>query len=137
MRRPAPVLTAMAAPFWEAAASGVLVAPKCLVCGRRHWEPEAACPHCGGEWAWAPSPGEGTLYSYSVVHRPAAPDMEVPYVLALVDLDDGWTMKSNLVDVGQTAVAIGMRVKVRFVETEDHLVLPLFSPAPPAGGGGH
>ena len=130
MARPRPVLTAMMRPFWEAARRGQLIAPECVACQRRHWEPEAVCPHCGQNWEWQDSPGLATLYSFSVIYRGATPEFEVPYVLALVDLDDGWTMRTNLTGVDEDAIDIGMRLQVRFYQLDEEIWLPLFEPAP-------
>lgn len=116
------------APFWQAAREGRLVAPECTSCRRRHWGPEAACPYCGATWVWQPSPGRGALYSFSVVYRGATPEFEVPYVLALVDLDDGWTMKTNMPDLSEDDLYIGMRVQVQFCPIDDEFTLPLFAP---------
>lgn len=120
----------MTAPFWDSARRGTLLVPECESCGRRHWDPEAACPYCGGAWRWETSPGTGNVYSFTVVSRGASPDFEVPYVLALVDLDDGWTIKTNLVDVAEADIAIGMRVRVAFQPLDDEITLPFFAPDP-------
>ncbi len=120
----------MTAPFWEAAQKGVLTVPECGTCRRRHWDPEPVCPYCSGAWHWSTSPGTGVLYSFSVVSRGATPEFDVPYVLALVDLDDGWTFKTNLVDVDHGGICIGMRLQVVFRTVDDRFALPFFAPAP-------
>ena len=120
----------MTAPFWEAARNGVLAVPECGTCRRRHWDPEPVCPYCSGAWHWSTSPGTGVLYSFSVVRRGATPAFDVPYVLALVDLDDGWTFKTNLVDVDHDAIRIGMRLRVVFHEVDEQLTFPFFAPYP-------
>ena len=82
------------------------------------------------EWSWEPSPGTGSLYAFTEVHRPPSPDIPVPYVVAIVDLDDGWTMLTNLVDCEAADLRSGQRVRVRFAATTGGAVLPCFTPAP-------
>jgi uncharacterized protein len=128
--RPHPQITPLTEPFWTACRAGRLTVPECARCGRRFFTPEVACTHCTSfDWQWAESPGTGEVYTYTVVHRAAGPGFEVPYVLAAVDLDDGWTMMTHIVDCDPGAVAIGDRVAVRFVTVSDRLTLPCFRPA--------
>lgn len=103
---------------------------ECDACGRRFFTPEVACIHCGSTaWHWATSPGRGTVYTFTLVHRPPGPGFDVPFVLAAVDLDDGWTMMTNIVDCPPEAVVIGMRVAIRFVTATEEISLPCFAPA--------
>jgi uncharacterized OB-fold protein len=79
------------APFFAAAAEGVLRIPRCDACTRFVWYPESPCPHCGAAtFTWTATSGTGTLFSWAVVRRaflPAFAEM-VPFVTALVALDD-------------------------------------------------
>jgi uncharacterized OB-fold protein len=75
-----------------------------------------------------PSPGTGTLYSFTEVHRPPSPDVDLPYVLAIVDLDDGWTMLTNVVDYTSGELRCGQRVRVHFLDIGNGAVLPCFAP---------
>jgi uncharacterized OB-fold protein len=85
-------------PFWEACARGELVVQQCRSCSTRFFTPLPACPACRSlEWSWEPSPGTGTLYAFTEVHRAPSPDIAVPYVIGIVDLDDGWTMMTTIV----------------------------------------
>jgi uncharacterized OB-fold protein len=126
--RPLPVVDAVTAPYWEAAALGRLLVAECDACARRHAPPEALCPYCRSSWHWATSPGVGEVYSFTVVTRAASPDFDTPYVLALVDLDDGWTMTTNIVGCDPGAVTIGMPVVVEFLRQDDSISLPCFTP---------
>jgi uncharacterized OB-fold protein len=93
-------------PFWEAVADGRLLVPECTACGRRFFKPEPLCTHCGSAgWLWVPSPGTGAVYSVSVVHQPVNNDHEVPFALAIVDLDDDWTMLTHIVGCARTRCA--------------------------------
>ncbi len=121
--------TELTAPFWEGCAESRLMVPGCKACGRRWFVPEVWCPHCGShDWRWTQSPGLGTVYSFSTVHRAMTPDLAAPYVLITVDLDDGWTMMSRLVNISTDSVPIGMRVRVAFVAGPDGRMLPCFEP---------
>jgi uncharacterized OB-fold protein len=96
---PAPV-TSETAPFWDAAADGRLVLPRCDACQRLIWYPREFCPHCGSTAVtWAQLSGRGRIYSVSVVRRAPHPDFAdaVPYSLALVDLDEGARVMTNVV----------------------------------------
>jgi uncharacterized OB-fold protein len=121
--------TELTVPFWEACAESRLTVPECTACGRRWFVPEIWCPHCGSrDWEWTESPGLGSVYSFSTVYRGMTPDLAVPYVLIIVDLDDGWTMMSRLVNTGTDPVHIGMRVRPVYVAGPDERMLPCFEP---------
>ena len=123
---PAPIVDAFTAPFWQAAAEGVLMIRRCKPCGEAHWYPRPFCPHCGSEHTdWVPAGGGGTIYSYTVT-RKAGP---VPYVLAYVTLDEGVTMLTHLVDAAIESLHIGQRVKVTFRAAEGGGAVPAFTPA--------
>jgi uncharacterized OB-fold protein len=109
-----PVPDAVTQPFWEGVAEGVLRVQRCVACGRNVFYPRAVCPFCtASDLEWVEASGAGVVHSFTVVHR-APPDYrdEVPYVVALVDLDEGVRMMSRLVDVEPGAVAVGMPVEV-------------------------
>ncbi|HET6971874.1 MAG TPA: Zn-ribbon domain-containing OB-fold protein [Phenylobacterium sp.] len=117
-------------PFWDAAKEGRLVFQRCGACGKPFFRPEVACPHCFSQsWAWEESAGRGTLYSFSVSHRPPTPAFTAPFIFASVDLDEGWSMFSNLVGLGVDDPRIGMALQVSFHRLSEELTLPLFRPA--------
>ena len=123
-------------PFWDAAARHVLVRQQCNSCDTSFFTPQIACPKCHSEdWQWATSSGRGTIYSVTRVYKAPVPDFPVPYALAIVSLDEGWTMLSNVVNWPVEKVAIGMRVKLVFQRTWEGLEVPEFEPdATPAKG---
>ena len=129
---PTPTLPAMSAltrPFWDAAAQGRLLLPRCNACGRHFFAPEVACTHCFAlDWQWVEASGRGTLYSHTVVHRPPAPGFVVPLVLAVVDLDEGPAMLSNLVGCAAEDIRIGMALRVGFEQVAADVHLPRFRP---------
>jgi uncharacterized protein len=91
-----------------------LVARECRSCGALFLDRRNACASCGGlEFAARPLSGDGTLRAFTIVHR-ATPDVAVPYVSAIVDLDGGGVVKANLVGVEPVPgkVTLGMRVRL-------------------------
>lgn len=129
MRMPLPVPSEISQPFWVGCNNHELLVQQCSGCGKRFFTPAAICPHCTDErLTWVKSPGIGTLYSFTIVHRPASPEIATPYVLATVDLDDGWTMLTRIVDCDPDLVRCDMRVSVRFLSVADNVTLPCFKP---------
>jgi uncharacterized OB-fold protein len=125
-----PAMTPLTQPFWNAAAEGRLVLPRCRACGRHFFRPEVACTHCfATDWQWQPASGRGSLYSYSVVHRAPTPGFVVPLVLAVVELAEGPSMFSNLVGCVEADIRIGMALRVRFEQVAAAVWLPRFEPA--------
>jgi uncharacterized OB-fold protein len=113
-----PIVDPFTAPWWAACAERRLLVRRCASCGRAHFYPRPACPHCwSADVDWVEAGGHGTLYSFSVVREndlPAYRDA-VPYVVALVDLDEGARMMTTLVDSDPAAVRVGAAVEVVFV----------------------
>jgi uncharacterized OB-fold protein len=126
-QRPRPAVTALTAPFWAAARDGELVRPVCGECGSSFFTPQIACPRCLSEdWIYEPSSGRGDVYSSTVVHRAPLPGFEPPYRIAIIDLEEGWSMLSNIVPAGEQPIPIGTPVEVAFVVVDDALTLPAF-----------
>jgi uncharacterized protein len=115
--------------FWDAAAEHRLVAQRCGSCGALRHPPRPMCPHCSSlQFGALELSGRGTLYSFAVLHHPQHPAFEYPVLAALVDLDEGIRMVSNLVNVDPTAIEIGMRLEVTFAATADDRSVPVFRP---------
>ena len=109
-----PVPDAVSRPFWEGIAEGVLRVQRCGSCGRHVFYPRAVCPYCASsKLDWVDASGRGRIHSYTVVHR-APPEYrdEVPYVVALVELDEGVRMMTRLVDVEPAGVRVDLPVEV-------------------------
>ena len=123
---PAPAVSIETKPFWDAAAEGRFLIKRCEACGKAHWYPRTYCPFCSsGKTVWEESPGEGVIYTYSVMHRSPSG----PYAIGYVTLDEGPAVLTNFVDVAPDGLSIGMRVKVRFQPTEGGPPAPVFAPA--------
>lgn len=106
--------------YWEGTALGELRYQRCSDCGHAQFPPRAVCLRCAGALQWARSAGQGSIHSYTVVARApsAAFKSAVPYVLVLVDMDEGFRLLLTLRGP-QTAPTISQRVRVVFEATED------------------
>ena len=128
--KPLPRITAETRPYWEGCAAGELRYQWCAACRRAQFYPRVACARCGGRaLEWRRSAGRGVVHAVTVVHRApsAAFRADVPYTIALVDLDEGFRMMANVVGTAPETVAIGDRVRLVF-ERRGELALPQFTP---------
>ena len=123
-----PVPDADSRPFWEAARQGRLLLPHGVRSGRPHFYPRSVEPGTGDPVEWHEASGRGTVYSYTVVHRAPDPSFEalLPYVVALVELDEGPRMLGILETDEVASVRIGMDVEAAFVPAGDDVALPRF-----------
>lgn len=130
--RPVPVLDNVSRPFWEATKRGELLYQECPSCGNRQFYPRAVCTKCLAEPEWRVASGKGTIHTFSVVRQNfAAPFGDwVPYVVAVVDLDEGPRVQANVVGAPVDDVHIGQRVEVEFVDMNDEVALPFWRVVP-------
>lgn len=130
MTRPLPVPDPRTAPYWQAAREQRLCMPRCANCGRFQFYPRPLCTNCHSqELAWTDCSGEGTVHSFTVVHRapsPAFADM-VPYIVANIRLAEGAHLMSTVTNCAPEEARIGMKVTVKFLHIEDSS-LPVFEP---------
>jgi uncharacterized OB-fold protein len=127
-----PTADAETEPFWEAARSEQLLVRRCNDCGKAHFYPRRFCPSCwSSDVEWETAGGGATLYTWSVVHSNDLPPFRerLPYVAAVVDLDEGPRMMTNIVDCEPDALTIGMRLAVAFEARTDDVTVPVFRPA--------
>ena len=121
-----PEIDAFTRAYWDAAAEGRLLVRRCGGCGRAHHYPREFCPYCWSEdVAWEAVSGRATLYTWSVVHRNDLPPFgeRTPYVAAVVDLDEGPRMMTEVVDGTEGGLRVGMGLEVAFREG-----VPVFRP---------
>ena len=124
---PLPQPTLLSKPHWDGCREGVLRVQRCDDCDNFVFIPKPVCGGCmGSNLRWVESSGRGTLYSYTVVHRPQQPAFEVPYTVAIVELEEGWHMLSNLVGIEPDEVEIGMALEVSFERKSEEITLPCF-----------
>jgi uncharacterized OB-fold protein len=131
--KPLPKPTPDTQPFWDALKQHRLMLPKCKACGKLHFFPRPFCPHCfSWDLEWVRCSGKGKLYSFLINHRPAPGfEEETPYVIAVVELDEGPRMLSNLIDIEPTpeAVQVDMPVEVLFQDINEETTMFKFRPA--------
>jgi uncharacterized OB-fold protein len=130
MTIPLPRPTPLSAPHWEGCKEGELRVQRCTRCEAFTFIPKPVCPHgLDMTLEWVTSSGRGTVYSHTTVHRPQRPEFDVPYTVAIIELEEGWHMLTNLVDIAPDDVRIGMPVEADFRKMSDEITLPYFRPA--------
>jgi uncharacterized protein len=136
-----PPVGAESGPYWEATREGRLLVQWCTACNRGVFYPRVFCPFCaahGSSLEWCSASGRGTVYAAVVEHRPEAAGAAFsdgqPYCVALVDLEEGVRMLSNIVGCPPDEVHSGMAVTVTWEPLSDGRQLALFEPAAAALG---
>ena len=128
-RRPLPTLLEPdTQPFWEATKNHELRYQVCDDCNKIVFYPRRHCPHCMGlNLSWKTSQGEGSVYTYTVIRQIGHPAFRerAPYIIAWIDLDEGFRMLSTIVG---DEITIGQRVVVTWDDQENDISLPMFAP---------
>jgi len=115
-------------PFWQGCREGELRYQRCEDCGLSNFPPTEHCRQClSTELRWARGGGVGEIYSWTVVHRPVTVEFTPPYAPAIVTLDEGYQMLTNVVGVPPGDLEIGMRVQVQFHAVGPDVTLPYFT----------
>jgi uncharacterized OB-fold protein len=131
--RPIPPTSELTQPYWDAARRGEMAVQRCDACGHRPFPPRATCPRCGStSLSWSPVSGRATVYSYTVAHRPPHPAFaaQVPLVVAIVELEEGPRLFTNIVGCDPAEVVVGMAVEATTEAIdESDMVLPVFKPS--------
>lgn len=127
--RTLPEVSATTAHFWTSGSRGVLELLQCTDCDYWIHPPSPVCPQCLGKPEPRAVSGRGHVHSFTVNHHPWEPGVAVPYVVAVVELDeqDGLRLTTNIVDCPCDEVTFEMPVQVRFEHCDD-VYLPLFGP---------
>lgn len=130
-KRPVPKTSPVSEFFWEKAAKGELWLQKCQNCSQFIFYPRVVCPHCfSDKLEWTPASGKGKIYTYTVVYRTdldAFTD-KLPYIYAIVELEEGLRMSANIINCPLDKVRIDLPVEVVFEEIAPGLRLPQFQP---------
>lgn len=119
-------------PFWDGAREDKLLIRRCRDCHKTHFYPRPFCPTC---WStnveWMEASGRATLYTWSVVHRNDLPPFgdRVPYVAAVVELEEGPRMITNVVESEFDSLEVGMALRVAYQPISDDVTIPVFAPA--------
>jgi len=123
--RPAPE----SLPYWQAAREHRLALPKCEDCQKFWFPPSRTCPHClSANFSFQNVSGKGKIFSFVTFHRVYRPAFanDVPYVVALIELDEGPRLLSNIMGVTHDQVKCEMRVEVVFDDYDEDISIPKF-----------
>ncbi|MBP0624374.1 Zn-ribbon domain-containing OB-fold protein [Cupriavidus consociatus] len=126
---PKPVANADSQVYWDAARERRLVIRRCKACGELHFMPRYLCPSCwSDDLEWIDAAGTGRVHSFSVIRRASDPAFasRVPYVIALIELDEGPRMMANILGENALAVGVGDAVRVTFEDRGDGALIPQF-----------
>lgn len=131
IEKPLPVPTEDTTPYWEACRKHELMMQRCKQCGHFRFPPSVVCPKCiSVEADWEKLSGKGEIYTFIIVHRTYhlafAPD--IPYNVAIVKLNEGPLLHTNIVNCNNTELYIGMPVEVVFEDVSNQISLPKFQP---------
>lgn len=128
--RPVPSPTPETQHFWDGTRAGELRIQRCTDCDHAYFPPRPFCPACSSRSVEVvTASGRASLYSY-VIHHRDAPGFTAPYSIAVVQLEEGPRMMTNIVGCPQTpeALQLDMELEVTFEPLTDEIVLPLFTP---------
>lgn len=130
-RKPLPNTTVWSAPFWEGCKRGELLIQKCQDCGTFIFYPKMYCTNClSSNLEWTKASGKGKVYTHMTVYgfQPTEFSEDVPYVVAVVLLEEGVRMMSNIINCGTEEVSCNMPVEVVFEKATKEFTLPKFQP---------
>ena len=115
--------------FWEGVEAGELRIQRCGGCGTLRHPPRPMCPNCRSlEHDYVVSSGQGVVYSFVVHHHPPVPGKQMPFTVAVVEVDEGTRVVGNVIDIDPSEVTVGLPVEVAFVQNEAGRVLPQWRP---------
>jgi uncharacterized OB-fold protein len=123
--------TAETRPYWDGCRQGLLLLQRCGGCGAHQFYPRMMCTRCDSDaMEWVPASGHGRIRSFTVVRRPVskAYAAQTPYIVALIELAEGPTMMSNVVECTPGDAAIGLPVEVVFERWSEEISVPMFRP---------
>ena len=129
--RSLPVITEESRPFWEGCRQGKLLLQYCDQCQQHQFYPRLYCMRCGAENPrWVEASGRGVIYSYTIIRQNKSPEFakDTPYNVAIVQLEEGPRMLSNIVDVAPAELRVDLPVIVVFDRVTDTISLPRFRP---------
>jgi uncharacterized protein len=115
-------------PYWEGLKQGELRIQHCSACSQYVFYPRSLCPYCHTtQLSWEVVSGRGTIYTYTVAHQGfGAFAADVPFIVALVELEEGVRMMTRIIDVPREQVSVGAAVRVTFQSVAEDLTLPYF-----------
>lgn len=128
---PRPILSKemdpLAIAFYAACASGRLHFQRCDACGTWRHLPRHTCAACGSaQWSWHASSGRGRLFSWTVTHQAPLPGLATPYVVAVVETDEGVRLAAGLLDADPAALRLDLPVAVEMAPVNETAAVPFF-----------
>ncbi|HEU4760042.1 MAG TPA: Zn-ribbon domain-containing OB-fold protein [Dehalococcoidia bacterium] len=129
--KPLPSPSPVSQPFWDGTKAGELRLQRCRDCGQHIFYPRSMCPFCLSEHLeWVAASGRGKVYSYTVVRRAMNPAFQedVPYLLAIVELDEGPRLTTNIVNCAPDEARVDMPVKATYDDVTPDITLLKFEP---------
>ena len=130
--KPIPTPSEDSGPYWEAARNHELKLQQCRKCSAFRFPPAEVCSECTSEaYDWKPVSGKGRVFSFVIYHRAYHPGFqdEIPYVVGVIELDEGARMLSNVIGCKPEEVRCDMPVEVAFEDITEEMSLPKFRPA--------
>jgi len=121
----------LSAEFYAECAQGRLSFQRCDDCGTWRHPPRVMCTKCGSwKWAWTPSCGRGSIYTWTVTHQPLHPAFAgaTPYAVVVVEMEEGVRLVSGVVDLPLERLALGLPVEVVFEKASAAIGLHFFRP---------
>jgi uncharacterized OB-fold protein len=133
-KKPLPVPDPVTKPYWDSLKAHAMQMQKCADCGKFIFYPRAICPHCFSRHLnWTRVSGRGKVYGFTISHQKGMPAFgeEVPYTIALVELEEGVRLMTNLIGIeaDPAKIKVGMDVVVHYDDVTDAITLPKFKPA--------
>src|SRR5574341_52051 len=132
--KPIPLPDPVTQPYWDSVKAHGMKLQKCAACGKFIFYPRAVCPFCfSRDLRWTPVSGKGRIYGFTINYQKVIQSFaaEVPYVIALVELEEGARLMTNLVGVepDPAKIKVGMEIMVQYEDVTDAITLPKFKPA--------
>jgi uncharacterized OB-fold protein len=129
--RPVPVADPATEAYWSGLLEGRLLIERCVACGHRQFYPRGICTDCGADPEWEEASGRGTVHTFTIIRQNGARPFrdELPYVVAVVHLEEGPMMMGNVTGCPVEDVTIGMAVQAYAVKAADGVGVPFWEPA--------
>ncbi|WP_373083161.1 Zn-ribbon domain-containing OB-fold protein [Zhongshania sp.] len=115
-------------PFWDGCEVGQFMLHRCNVCQRAYWPASRCIEHGDESMVWVAASGRGTLHTYTIMHRAYIPSMKdkVPFVVGVVELEEGPFYHSNIIDCDHDSLRVGMKLMAKMALHESGLTVPMF-----------
>lgn len=132
-KKPLPVPDPLTKTYWDSVKAHAMQMQQCDACNKFVFYPRNVCPHCGARTlSWKSVSGKGKVYGFTISHQKGMPAFgeEVPYTIAVVELEEGVRMMTNLVGIepDPNKIKVGMEVVVHYDDVTDAITLPKFKP---------